>query len=117
MASRESPEFVKAAGARVKKRRLELDLSQKAVALEAGYTSPTMISEFEQGMQMPTSEKLVAIARVLRVSVDWILGVEDAPEPGIPPEALAHKEAIMRGTSATLRAAADALDSLCPSPS
>lgn len=89
MRTRETPAFVKAAGGRAKKRRLELDLALKAVAFEAGYTSHTMLSAFEHGLQMPTSEKLVAIARVLRVSVDWILGVDGAPEPGIPPEALA----------------------------
>lgn len=117
MPSRESPEFIKAAGVRARKRRKEMGLSQKFVAFEAGYTSPTMISEFELGVQMPTSEKLVAIARVLQVSVDWILGAKDAPEPGMPRAALAHREAIMRQTSACLRAAADTIDNLCPLPS
>jgi transcriptional regulator with XRE-family HTH domain len=117
MVSRESPAFRKAAGARARKRREELELSQKAVALEAGYTSTSMITEFEQGIRMPTSEKLVAIAGVLRVSVDWILGKKDAPEPGIPPEAIAQKEAMMREMSTGLRAFADTIDSLCPLPS
>lgn len=117
MSTSEPRAFEKAVGLRIQARREELGMSKKALAMEAGYASHSMISEIEQGLQMPSYEKLMAIARTLRVSVDWILGVEGAQEPGIPPEKLAKTEAVIHSTSAQLRAAADRLDSLCPQPS
>ena len=117
MSTSEPRAFEKAAGLRIQQRREALSMSKKALAMEAGYASHSMLSEIEQGLQMPSYEKLVAIARTLRVSVDWILGVEGAQEPGIPPEQLAQTEAVLHCTSAQLRAVADALDGLCPLPS
>lgn len=99
--------FEKGVGSRIRKARKDLKMSQKALAIDAGYASHTMISEIEKGLQMASPEKLVAIARVLGVSVDWILGAES------PIGAEVDKEAILHCTSAQLRAAADALDELC----
>jgi len=114
MSETEPRAFEKGVGQRIKKARKDLKMPQKALAADAGYASHTMISEIEQGLQMPSPEKLVAIARVLGVSVDWILGVESTPSAGSDPDDLSHKEAILHCTSAQLRAVADVIDDLCP---
>jgi len=114
MSQTEPREFEKGVGYRIKKARKDLKMSQKALAIDAGYASHTMISEIEKGLQLPSPEKLVAIARVLGVTSDWILGIESTPGARVAPDDVAHKEAILHCTSAQLRAAAEVLDELCP---
>lgn len=61
-------------GARIKQRRLELDLTQSDIASDIGVAIST-IQRYEAGaidkIKLPVIE---AIARVLRVSPDWLIG-------------------------------------------
>lgn len=106
--------FEKAVGLRIKQMREARGKSRKALSIEAGYGSHSMLVEIEQGLQLPSFKKLIAIALALDVSTDWLLGVEGAAGPGIDLGALAKKEACLQDASAQLRAVADTLTTLSP---
>lgn len=65
---------------RIRERRKELGLKQGDLAAEIGATQAT-ISSYESGETSPTADMLVAIARVLRTSPDWLLGVSNEVRP------------------------------------
>lgn len=67
-----SPEPQRALGRAIRIRREELQLSQQAVALEAGLAA-TYVSHVESGHQNPSWGKVDRIARVLGLAV-WELG-------------------------------------------
>jgi transcriptional regulator with XRE-family HTH domain len=114
MRETELRELRKAVGLRIKQMREARGKSRKALSIEAGYGSHSMLVEIEQGLQLPSYIKLIAIARVLDVSTDWLLGVEGAPGPAIDLGALAKKEACLQDASAQLRAVVDTLNTLSP---
>ena len=68
-------------GQRIKQRRLDMDLTQGDIANEIGVAIST-IQRYETGaidkIKLPVIE---AIARVLRVSPDWLVGKSDSPLP------------------------------------
>lgn len=68
-------------GARVRQRRRELDLTQEALAERAGL-SKSFISEVEGGQASASGLMYMKIARVLDVSVEWLL-TGDLPEAQI----------------------------------
>jgi transcriptional regulator with XRE-family HTH domain len=69
------PERGQIHGARLHRRRAQLGISQHALAIAAGYESQSTISVMETGTHKnPSTAHLVAIARELRCSVDWLLG-------------------------------------------
>lgn len=61
-------------GKRIRERREEMGLSQTALALEAG-TTKFCIASTELGYHDPRMSTVVAIARALRTSLDWLTGV------------------------------------------
>ena len=69
---------------RIRETREGKGLSQKQVALEVGVKSPS-VSNWESGKTTPTPENYIAMARLFDVSVDYLLGREDAPKPPAPP--------------------------------
>ena len=69
---------------RIREAREGKGLSQKQVALEVGVKSPS-VSNWESGKTTPTPENYIAMARLFDVSVDYLLGREDAPKPPAPP--------------------------------
>ena len=69
---------------RIRETRVEKGLSQKQVALEIGVKSPS-VSNWESGKTTPTPENYMAMARLFNVSVDYLLGRDDAPKPPAPP--------------------------------
>lgn len=73
-----------AIGARIRTRRLELDLSQEVLRarmeLENAYISSGQMSRIETGESLPTLIDLIALIKVLQVSCNWLLfGDEDVP--------------------------------------
>ena len=56
--------------------RIQHGWSQRYLAQLLGI-SPRAIGQFEQGANLPSVETLVALARVLEVSTDWMLGLSD----------------------------------------
>ena len=69
---------------RIRETREGKGLSQKQVALEVGVKSPS-VSNWESGKTTPTPENYIAMARLFDVSVDYLLGRDDAPKPPAPP--------------------------------
>ena len=66
-----------ALGANLKKAREEKGIKQNVLAREVDI-APQTISAYERGTKQPTLENLVALANVLDVSVDALLGKEEA---------------------------------------
>jgi transcriptional regulator with XRE-family HTH domain len=62
-------------GKRVRARRRELDLTQKALAAKCGF-GYQIISGLEHGRQSVYAERLGIIAQVLGVSAGYLLGLE-----------------------------------------
>lgn len=60
-------EILQELGARVRKRRKELGLSQEELALKAGYSNRSSIIKLEKGEIDPSQSKLAAIAKALNV--------------------------------------------------
>lgn len=57
---------------RIKKAREAKGISQKEVSLTLGVSAPT-VSEWESGKKFPSTENLVALARLLETTTDYLL--------------------------------------------
>ena len=70
-------ELARAIGARVRVRRVELDLTQEQLRvrmeLEQVYISRTQYSRIENGEALPNAAELIALRAILDVSFDWLL--------------------------------------------
>lgn len=67
-------------GARVKRARERLGITQAELARRTG-TSANAINLLEQGITYdPRASRIVAVARELKVSADYLLGLTDEPE-------------------------------------
>lgn len=73
---RKTPNFAAEFGKRLRSVREERGLTQRELAERAGIQIP-QISRYEAGAYLPTAETLVAIAEVLRLDVDTLLGRQD----------------------------------------
>lgn len=67
-------------GQRIAQKRKELALSQEALGNQLG-VSRQSIYKWESDTALPEIDKLIALSRLYGVSVGWLLGVEDLPEP------------------------------------
>ncbi len=65
-------ETLKVLGARLREVREKRSLTQEELARAIG-TDWMRISRYERGINLPAAEKVVALARVLRVSTDYLL--------------------------------------------
>lgn len=63
-------------GDRIKKRRLELGLSQEELALRLGYTSRSTINKIELGINDITQSKVVQFANALRTTPGYLMDWE-----------------------------------------
>lgn len=79
-------------GQRIAECRKEKGLSQEALGEKMG-VSRQAISKWEADAAMPDVDKLIALSRLFSVSVGWLLGVEEKPEP--QPEATQVSEALL----------------------
>ena len=62
-------------GNRLKTMRLQKKMTQSDLAIKLGLTK-SVISAYETGLRMPSYDVLLAIARVFKVSTDYLLGNE-----------------------------------------
>ena len=67
-------------GERIKKRRLELEWSQRELAKRMGYTNNSTIVKIEQGKVEVYQSKIVQFSEVLGVSVAYLMGWIDEEE-------------------------------------
>ena len=65
---------------RIRLGRAALKMSQMTLAVAAN-TNPTQISRYERGENDPTGTVLIALARALNTSSDYLLGLVDDPNP------------------------------------
>lgn len=66
-------------GKRIKQARKRAGFTQEKMA-EAIGVSRTAVTKWEAGESEPTLEKLVKISALLKVSADYLLGIEDRAE-------------------------------------
>ena len=66
---------------RLTNRRAALNLSKSELARRIGVRH-VQIVEYEKGRKTPSVDTLVALAEVLDVSVDYLLGLSDHPARG-----------------------------------
>jgi transcriptional regulator with XRE-family HTH domain len=62
-------------GNRLKMLRLQKNFTQAQVAQKLGVTK-SVISAYETGLRMPSYDILIALAKLFKVSTDFLLGVE-----------------------------------------
>ena len=69
--------LAQAIGRRVRQRRLQLGLTQENVRvkaeLESVFITRTKYSRLEKGERVPLASEAIALAKVLNVSLDWLL--------------------------------------------
>ena len=70
-------------GEKICAQRKKLGLSQEELAVRLNVTRQA-VSKWETGTSVPELETLVALARVFGVTTDYLLSVEEAPEPAEP---------------------------------
>lgn len=70
-------------GDRIKKRRLELNMSQSELARKAGYKSRSSINKMESDDRGATREQLIKIARALHVTPSYLMGWEEVAVAGL----------------------------------
>lgn len=75
---------------RLKMLRLENGLTQKQLATKLG-VGRTTISEYENGNIVPKQDGLLAIAQILNVSVDYLIGVSNNPVATFPNESKTYE--------------------------
>lgn len=66
--------FVKEMGARVRKRRLEIGLTQEELAQRANYAHKTSISKIEQGKSEIPQDKMQDFANALNTTIAYLMG-------------------------------------------
>lgn len=103
----------------LKKLRIQMGLSQKAVADGVG-CSPTVYSRYETGERQPSIEMLISLSKFFNISVDYIIGNPNNtknPETAMHCFTAAEVELIMAARESDERALADALSILKSHPS
>ncbi len=65
---------------RIKKLRIELNMSQEELAKKTGYTDRTSISKIESGRVDLTHSKVIEFAKALKVTPSYLMGWEEEKE-------------------------------------
>lgn len=88
----------------VAKRILEAMATAKmnqAQLAEAVGTTPARVSDWKAGKSRPTIDQLANVAKVLGVSVDYLLGVSDEPRPDASTADMAVVAVLIRSLNLT----------------
>lgn len=64
-------------GSRVRQRRLELGMSQAELSVKLGYKSRASVNKLESDERNLNQDQLVDLAKVLRVTPSWLLGIDE----------------------------------------
>ena len=67
-------------GRNIRRRRIELGMSQEELAQRCGYKSKSSINKMEAGVQGLTQSKIATIAAALETTPGYIMGWEEAVE-------------------------------------
>lgn len=67
-------------GERIKKRRIELKMTQRDLAARMGYTDHTTITRIEAGRSDPPQSRVAKFAEVLGVTPGHLMGWDQEPE-------------------------------------
>lgn len=70
-------------GDRIRKRRLDLGLTQEELATRLGYKHKSSINKIELGQHNMTQSKIVALADALETTPSYIMGWDDEDEADI----------------------------------
>ena len=73
-------ENLKEFGARIRQKRLDLNLTQEELAKRCGYTSRSSINKIELGLVDLPQSKIATIAKVLNVQPAYLMGWTDNPD-------------------------------------
>ena len=65
---------LKEMGERIRRKRIELNLTQEELAKQVGYTSRSSINKIELGLVNLPQSKIISIANALNVSVSYVMG-------------------------------------------
>lgn len=76
----------------IKKRRLELGMTQTQLAELAGYADRSAIAKIESGASKISQPKIVALAEALQVTPSELFGLSDESEPAIDPIELVRQK-------------------------
>lgn len=77
-------------GNRIRALRLQKKMTQAELANKLGVTK-SVISAYETGLRMPSYDILIQMARIFKVSTDYLLGVE--PKTSLDLSGLTEEEA------------------------
>lgn len=69
-------------GERIKKRRLELNMTQEQLANKLGYKSKSSINKIEMDSRNLTQPKIKLIADALKTTPEYIMGWDEVPNSG-----------------------------------
>lgn len=78
-------------GQRIAAKRAELGLSQNALGEQLG-VSRQSVFKWESDAAIPEIDKLISLSRLFKVSVGWLLGIEEAPLPKGEPQDFTERE-------------------------
>ncbi len=97
----------------IKKARMMRGLSQKYVAAALGVAAPS-VSDWERGKTCPTAANLQALAELLDVSTDYLLGTEEGGNDRSIKKAPAEKSTDAQEVEAQLTQLFESLSKLSP---
>lgn len=66
-------------GNTLKTLRIKNDMTQSQLSQKLGLTK-SVISAYENGLRMPSYDVLIAIAKLFKVTTDYLLGIENKKE-------------------------------------
>lgn len=66
-------------GNTLKTLRIKNDMTQSQLSQKLGLTK-SVISAYENGLRMPSYDVLIAIAKLFKVTTDYLLGIENKTE-------------------------------------
>ncbi len=64
---------------RIKQARLNKGLSQEELSKQCGWLTRARVSNYEKGRRIPAAKDIIAISKVLNVSIDWLYGKNIPP--------------------------------------
>lgn len=70
--------YLEEMGKRIKERRIELNISQVDLAKKLGYQNRSSVIKLEKGQIDPSQSKIIAIAKALSTTPDYIVGWDTA---------------------------------------
>lgn len=90
-------------GKRIKKRRIELNMTQEELARKLGYKSKTTIAKIENGTNDIVQSKVLDFSKALQTSIAYLMGWEEAKieniNTGVSVPVHSHEALVMKEMS------------------